>query len=297
MTDFPLLSAASGERFDNAVVALRAASAAGVIWNQDWIGIKYVLDNAAEKAWTKTVAEPFFYGRIHELAPTHPDRILYVALSYVSGLRDVATAEKRTLKAKIESDLSRAILALAAEAVPLFRELEALKAKIKKGRKPSEKPSEPEPPHTCQICARHILDETGVIAHHGYQRPQRGSGWQTASCFGARRVAYEVGHDALDEIIPATFRTLASSRSNLQAFRRSPPDHLSYNAGTMRAPEIVEVARPEGFDPALARGRNQERRSYASLWLAEEFEQERTVEYFARQLEFFEKRRAEWKAP
>ncbi len=42
---------------------------------------------------------------------------------------------------------------------------------------------------TCQICNRPIFAETGVIAHHGYQRPCEG--WQTASCAGARHLPYE----------------------------------------------------------------------------------------------------------
>ena len=52
---------------------------------------------------------------------------------------------------------------------------------------------------TCQICGRPILAETGVIAHHGYQRP--GEGWQTSSCFGARHLPFEVSRDRLGEYI------------------------------------------------------------------------------------------------
>lgn len=48
---------------------------------------------------------------------------------------------------------------------------------------------------TCQCCGRAIFAETGVIAHHGYERP--GSGWQTASCYGARHVPFEVARDTL----------------------------------------------------------------------------------------------------
>lgn len=48
---------------------------------------------------------------------------------------------------------------------------------------------------TCQICGRPIFAESGVIAHHGYQRP--GDGWQTASCPGARELPYEVSRERL----------------------------------------------------------------------------------------------------
>jgi hypothetical protein len=61
---------------------------------------------------------------------------------------------------------------------------------------------------TCQICGRPILAETGVIAHHGYQRP--GMGWQTSSCFGARHLPFEVSRDALGEYITIIQQQLSS---------------------------------------------------------------------------------------
>lgn len=50
---------------------------------------------------------------------------------------------------------------------------------------------------TCQICGRPIWAATGVIAHHGYERPYRGEGWQTASCPGARELPFEVSRERL----------------------------------------------------------------------------------------------------
>lgn len=52
---------------------------------------------------------------------------------------------------------------------------------------------------TCQCCARRILANTGVIAHHGYERP--GDGWQTSSCYGARQLPFEVDRKVLGEVI------------------------------------------------------------------------------------------------
>jgi hypothetical protein len=43
---------------------------------------------------------------------------------------------------------------------------------------------------TCQICGRAIKAGKGVIAHHGYKRPE-GRYYQTASCWGARHLPYE----------------------------------------------------------------------------------------------------------
>jgi hypothetical protein len=52
---------------------------------------------------------------------------------------------------------------------------------------------------TCQCCARPILANTGRIAKHGYQRP--GHGWQTASCYGADELPFEVSRDCLGSLI------------------------------------------------------------------------------------------------
>lgn len=54
---------------------------------------------------------------------------------------------------------------------------------------------------TCQVCGRAVKASRGKIAHHGFERP--GTGWQTASCFGAGFVPYEIGRDALPLAIEA----------------------------------------------------------------------------------------------
>jgi hypothetical protein len=54
---------------------------------------------------------------------------------------------------------------------------------------------------TCQCCGRRFLANTGLMAHHGYQRP--GGGWQTASCYGARHLPFEVSRDTLGDMIMA----------------------------------------------------------------------------------------------
>lgn len=48
---------------------------------------------------------------------------------------------------------------------------------------------------TCQCCGRKYLANTGVIAHHAFERP--GTGWQTPSCMGARELPFEVSRDQL----------------------------------------------------------------------------------------------------
>lgn len=52
---------------------------------------------------------------------------------------------------------------------------------------------------TCQCCARKYLANTGTIAHHAYERP--GSGWQTASCMGAKYPPFEQSRDRLGDLV------------------------------------------------------------------------------------------------
>jgi len=51
----------------------------------------------------------------------------------------------------------------------------------------------------CQCCNREIHAALGRIAHHGYTRP--GHGWQTQSCFGAKRLPWEVDRSAVMDLI------------------------------------------------------------------------------------------------
>jgi len=51
----------------------------------------------------------------------------------------------------------------------------------------------------CQICEREIKSKLGLIAHHGYQRPEEG--WQTDSCMGARNLPYEVSRNVIPRVI------------------------------------------------------------------------------------------------
>jgi len=150
----------------------------------------------------------------------------------------------------------------------------------------------------CQICGRPIMARTGVIAHHGYLRP---TGWhaQTRSCYGARRVPYEVGHDAIDALIPLIEGQQQRSREALETLRREPPAMLIFRTrdGWNRAAgQTYERERPEGFDPANVRP-DHRRGSYISLYLAEISDTERSLREMADELVYLRDRRAAWKAP
>lgn len=64
----------------------------------------------------------------------------------------------------------------------------------------------------CQCCTRAILANTGKIAHHGYERP--GSGWQTASCMGAKHLPFEVDRTQLGHMIVSLKRHLKNLNYN-----------------------------------------------------------------------------------
>lgn len=101
---------------------------------------------------------------------------------------------------------------------------------------------------TCQICARPIKAKNGIIAHHGYKRPNRGSGWQTASCAGARFLPYEVSCDRLPPTIVTIKNFIMLKDSQLREFIDNPPESLKINLGGYYTTSTREVTRPDEFD-------------------------------------------------
>ena len=70
---------------------------------------------------------------------------------------------------------------------------------------------------TCQCCGRGIFAQTGTIAHHGYERP--GTGWQTASCMGAKYLPFEVSRDRLGDLIARLERDIEETNRHLRNVR------------------------------------------------------------------------------
>lgn len=73
---------------------------------------------------------------------------------------------------------------------------------------------------TCQVCGGKYLAKKGKIAHHGYKRP--GTGWQTASCFGAMALPFEVSRDTLGEWIEILEKRLVRAENELKFAKESP---------------------------------------------------------------------------
>lgn len=101
-----------------------------------------------------------------------------------------------------------------------------------------------EPINTCQICARPIKAKTGVIAHHGYKRPNRGSGWQTTSCAGARYLPYEISCDRLPPTIETIKNYISMKEAQMKEFIENPPEKLI----EVHFNDKRESIRPDNFD-------------------------------------------------
>lgn len=145
---------------------------------------------------------------------------------------------------------------------------------------------------TCQICERFIKanNDAGVIAHHGYQRPYK-QGWQTGSCYGARRKPYEEAKDALEEAIPKLKEFIAQVKERMEDFVKNPPETI-----TRRNPwggQTQELKRPEKFDPTAERSFSYN--SYESEYYSQKSELARTIKYSEMDLTRLEKRLAAWK--
>lgn len=102
----------------------------------------------------------------------------------------------------------------------------------------------------CQICARDIKANTGLIAHHGYQRPQY-QGWQTASCDGARQLPYEVSRDHIPVVIESYKGIAAHQDAIADEMLRNPAETITrVHLNRMgRSDSTEDFAKPAGFDP------------------------------------------------
>lgn len=114
------------------------------------------------------------------------------------------------------------------EAAARLRETIKAQPVVKAAPQRTEKQREAdEKARTCQICGRPIFAETGLIAHHGYQRP--GEGYQTESCQGARELPFESSKAILEQHIRLQAEILTGMRiaRNATAAETQPVD-LSY---------------------------------------------------------------------
>lgn len=147
---------------------------------------------------------------------------------------------------------------------------------------------------TCQICGRQIKDNTGVIAHHGYQRP--GEGWQTSSCFGARYPAYEISHDRLDQWMTLLETWIPQRETALAIYKEVPPDQYEVgpkdSAGRFRWSKVV--TKPDNLDTSTSPA-TFAAYSYESEFWFRVHEMERDIRGMKYELDRARQRRKAWK--
>jgi hypothetical protein len=157
---------------------------------------------------------------------------------------------------------------------------------------------------TCQICDREIGTTLGVIAHHGYTRP--GHGWQTSSCYGAKHVAYEVGHDALDSLLPIIANQIELRTAQIADWLANPPATITftkdgdYDYVTRKYKKIdVTVERPANFDPKaeVDHYSRYADETYARRYEMRLAEMQYQLKTDKQDLAHFTQRRANWKEP
>lgn len=190
---------------DMAVTQIETEIKVGIVPNATFNGAKETINRAIEEA-----AEAFLQLGPHEAKNRQSDWWLsaYNADAFVRGAHGVPFALKRAEKAKdlIEyATFIRVALLPLSELLATAKPLIVKKQNLPKVKTARELEREAKT-MTCQCCGMKYRANTGLIAHHGYERP--GNGWQTASCFGARHLPFEVSRDRLGEMIEhlKTFR-------------------------------------------------------------------------------------------
>jgi hypothetical protein len=153
------------------------------------------------------------------------------------------------------------------------------------------------PSTTCQICGRPIKANTGLIAHHGYQRP--GDGWQTASCIGARFRPYEVACDALPPAIQSCKQYIAQQETALANWITDPPAEIKHQRrdayGRPRGPEQT-FPRPDDFDGATAKD-NYRSDTYVWRFVNARSAYQRRIKASRDTLAYLENRLTDWISP
>lgn len=194
----PLLSDRRAGTLIGAVKVLEDGIAAGSVRNVDFNDAKDTINRAIEEG-----AAAFLTTGPHSNKHPQSDWWLaaYACEAFVHGASNVVAALKR---AKAYQTSLIPYTTFLTQLLPLVALIQVAKPLIVK-RQDQPKVVSPKQAAklaksmTCQCCGRAIFAETGVIAHHGYQRP--GGGWQTASCAGARELPFEVNRDALGKLI------------------------------------------------------------------------------------------------
>lgn len=150
---------------------------------------------------------------------------------------------------------------------------------------------------TCQICGRAHKSKNGVIAHHGYKRPHQ-QGWQTASCYGARHLPYEVSCDIIPLAITSCQAHIDCVTEALASWIANPPatiDRVRKDAwGTTQKTETF--TRPEGFSETKRYyGMNDS--NYEMWFKNRKYNLQNDINASTETIKYLQNRLANWKAP
>ncbi|MBB4377225.1 hypothetical protein [Bradyrhizobium sp. SBR1B] len=206
------------------VAGLEADVAAGLVRNQDFTKAKEIINRCIEESaesFLKSCPEPDYRKSW--------DHFAYEANASISSF-DAHNLPAFIKRAKKHGGLVEYASFLEDHLLPLHALIQDAKPLIVK-RGDARLPPKPKTAEqiwreansmTCQCCARPILANTGTIAHHGYERP--GDGWQTASCFGAKELPFEVDRVALGAMLERMKQRLAMAEANQEevAAERAP---------------------------------------------------------------------------
>lgn len=142
---------------------------------------------------------------------------------------------------------------------------------------------------TCQICGRDIKAKNGLIAHHGYRRPDYG--WQTQSCMGARNLPYEVSCDVIPVAIESLKTYLFNERNRLNNIMTNPPEELQRSEFTGKeGRHMVTHKKKADFNPNKLYGYN----GYESAFSSLKYEIERNIKSADKNIEYLEERLRNW---
>lgn len=146
---------------------------------------------------------------------------------------------------------------------------------------------------TCQICGREIKSKNGVIAHHGYRRPEYG--WQTQSCFGARHLPYELSCGAIPLAIDHLKEYIKATKKALENAIKNPPESLERSEYTGYASrQMVTYPRPDGFNSLKEDNSYSFREGYKLAFFAMIHSMKKSIESAEGQIEYLENRLKNW---
>jgi len=143
---------------------------------------------------------------------------------------------------------------------------------------------------TCQICGRIIKSKRGLIAHHGYKRPD--IGWQTASCMGARGLPYEVSCNLIPPAIERVSKQIENIENKIKDYMTNPPEKIT----TEWLGQKRDVVRPYGFNPEIKTHNEYMPKSYENAYRKNLWDMKRQLGANVEFKKYLEDRLVKWKA-